>query len=195
MAAVGVTQVLITVKDYGSNMVNCTTTFTVTDTTKPTLSCPDDYTLATDSDKCSAPMPNFAAIVTASDPCGFNFTQTPSTGSTMSLGNHSVTIVATDPSGNQETCTVLLIVKDMTPPVISGCGSTQSTAVDNTCHSQIPELGSLTDNCGSVIHMQYPGNGTQVGIGTFSVTVNATDSSGSNFHYGMLTLSRKSSKL
>jgi hypothetical protein len=173
---IGVSTVTVTVTDLGGNKASCNTTFTVTYTTKPSLSCPTSYNQSTSSQACNAKVPNITALVTASDPCGYTLTQTIAIGSTIPAGSHAVNVTAMDPYGNMNMCTIMLMVIDQTAPVID-CGSVISQAVNNTCQSEVPTMPAPFDNCG-VIYTQSPAAGTVVGPGSFNVTINATDFEG-----------------
>jgi hypothetical protein len=95
-------QVLVTDEDITS-LGACMTTFTVTETTAPQISCPAPMAVGCDV-RLEAPV-EFAA--TATDNCDTSPTVTcePVSGSGFKVGARTVTCTAKDASGNTNTCT------------------------------------------------------------------------------------------
>src|SRR5207244_1273365 len=84
------------------------TSFTVTDTTAPVVTCsavPD----ASVEGNCQVAVPNLLAGVTVSDGCtpasAITVTQSPDAGTLVGLGPHTITVTATDAAGNSASCT------------------------------------------------------------------------------------------
>src|SRR2546430_3274896 len=92
-------------------------TFTVSDTSVPTVSCPAPTSASADG-RCQAAVPNVLSGVTASDSCsgtnGISLSQSPATGTLVGLGAHTITVTATDAAGNSTTCTTTFTVIDTT---------------------------------------------------------------------------------
>lgn len=94
-------------------------TITVADTVNPVITgCPADITVDQDSGECGA-------IVTwvapnASDACGISsFTSNYNSGDLIPVGVNEIVYVATDPSGNTDTCSFFITVNDTSAPVIA----------------------------------------------------------------------------
>jgi len=174
--------VTVTAMDSSGNSSSCTTTFTVNDTTPPTVTCPANSSASADAN-CQAAVPNYAASATASDNCGpVTKTQSPAAGTLVGLGPHTVTVTATDGAGNSSSCTTTFTVNDTTPPMVT-CPADSSASADANCQAAVPNYAAsatASDNCGPVTKTQSPAAGTLVGLGPHTVTVTATDGAGNS---------------
>src|SRR5207249_8571265 len=112
--------------------------------------------------------------------------QSPAPGSPVSgLGPHTITITATDDTGNSSTCTARLTLVDATIPVITTCAANQSVNANGSCAALVPNFTSgvvATDNCDSSVTItQSPAAGSTVsGLGPHTITITATDDTGNN---------------
>src|SRR5205814_650947 len=156
--------------------------FTVTDATLPTVSCPAP-TSASAGANCQAAVPDVLSGVTVSDNCSaastITLSQSPAAGTLVGLGAHTITVTATDPAGNSATCTTSFTVTDNTAPTVV-CPADSGASADANCQAAVPDvLGGVTvsDNCtatGAISLSQSPAAGTLVSVGTHTVTVTAT---------------------
>src|SRR5438874_6529751 len=180
----------ITVTPYTAlfRSATCTTTFTVTDATVPTVSCPAPTSASADG-TCQAVVPNVLSGVTASDSCsgtnGITMSQSPTAGTLMGLGANTITVTATDEAGNSATCTTTFTVIDATVPSVS-CPAPTSASAGAGCQAAVPNVLSgvtASDNCSAtngITLVQSPAAGTLVGLGTNTITVTATDEAGNS---------------
>src|SRR5205085_8835717 len=110
-------------------------TFTVNDTTVPSVSCPAPTSASADAG-CQAAVPNVLGGVTASDSCsatnGITLSQSPAAGTVVGLGAHTITVTATDAAGNNATCTTTFTVMDATVPSVS-CPAPTSASAGSGC--------------------------------------------------------------
>lgn len=115
----GPTVVTWTAVDTSGNVVTCQQTVTGVDTTAPTVTCPGSMTVSVAAN-CQATVPNVLANVTASDACDATVTisQSPTAGTAVALGTHTIVVTATDDAGKSATCSVSLAVVDPNVPVI-----------------------------------------------------------------------------
>ncbi len=101
------------------------------------------------------------------------------------LGDHTVTVTVTDPSGNTDTCTATITVVDAMGPQFGDChqdetvttdtGSTTYTLPDYVADGDVV----ATDNCTpSVTITQDPVSGTELAIGTHTISFETTDAEG-----------------
>jgi len=184
LADLGVHPVTITVTDASGNTSSCGTTFTVVDTTPPSVSCPAAVTVSADG-TCQGSVPNFLAGVSASDNCSslaqLVKTQNPAAGTVVGIGPHVVTITVTDAAGNANTCTTTFTVADTTPPAVN-CPAPVTASADGNCQAAVPNfLANLvaSDSCSpQLVKTQTPAAGTLVGRGAHPVTITVSDSSG-----------------
>src|SRR5207253_1526980 len=117
LVGLGPHTITVTATDAAGNSATCTTTFTVNDTTAPTVSCPAP-TSASAGANCQAAVPSVLSGVTVSDNCSqtsaITVTQSPVAGTLVGLGPHTITVTAIDAAGNSATCTTTFTVNDTT---------------------------------------------------------------------------------
>jgi len=160
MVGLGPHTVHITANDGSSNndgAGNTSTkdvTFTVNDTTEPTITCPANVTTNTAPGTCSAAVVTGPA--TATDNCDSNptITATRSDGQPLIAlypkGTTTITWTATDASGNHSSCTQTVTVVDNELPTITFNGNTPSMSPPNhSYHTFTPAdfISSVSDNC------------------------------------------------
>jgi hypothetical protein len=168
----------------------CTEEVTVTtvDDVDPTVICPGNATVAVD-DNCTQAIADYTRLAQAQDNCTATnmiaVTQAPAEGSNLNLGANTVTITATDQSGNDVNCTFTVTAVDRIAPEVV-CPTDAEVAVDADCQYTIPDLTAgvaVTDNCsamGAISLAQTPVQGqVRSGDGTVvMVTLTATDEAG-----------------
>ncbi len=185
LVGTGVTTVTITVKDAANNATTCTTTFTVSDVTAPTITTCAPAQTGTTNGTCQAAVPNFTTGVVANDNCtaagSLVITQSPAAGTLVGTGVTTVTITVKDAANNTTTCTTTFTVSDVTAPVITACAPAQTGTTNGTCQAAVPNFTTgvvANDNCtaaGSLVITQSPAAGTLVGTGVTTVTITVKD--------------------
>ncbi|SEP79506.1 HYR domain-containing protein [Neolewinella agarilytica] len=182
--------VTITATDPSGNMTSCVITVELADTTRPTIICPNDTTLAVDA-ACAALIPDYTSLAetadNCNDPAGITVTQVPVPGTMVSdeASLITVTLTATDESGNSLSCDFSVQLIDSIPPMIT-CPADDLISVDGACEIMLPDYrpnAAPTDNCSdptAITLTQIPAPGTPLsGDGTTQeVTIIATDESG-----------------
>ena len=116
------------------------------DTTPPTVVCPPDSAVSVDAN-CQATIPDVLAGVTASDNCGTitSLTQSPAAGTVVGTGAHTITVTATDGSGNAGTCTTVFTASDTTAPVVI-CPTFPPITPGAGCQAVVPEMVNIADS-------------------------------------------------
>ena len=185
VVGVGAHLITITATDAAGNTSTATTTFTVNDTTAPTISAPANVTVSTGAGAttCGTVVSN-AQLGTASatDNAGsvsIARSGVPA-GNVFPVGTTTITYTATDNAGNSATATQTVTVIDNTAPTITAPPPTSVNA-DSAGHALIPNVATAAnkgDNCGPVTVTQSPLAGTVVGVGTYVITITATDAAG-----------------
>ncbi|WCL81687.1 gliding motility-associated C-terminal domain-containing protein [Saprospira sp. CCB-QB6] len=130
----------------GTNTASCSALVTVLDTTAPTAICRN---LTVDLDAAgNATLLADSVGILSTDNSGSPLSFTYSGGATTvsydcsNLGTNTVTIIVIDPSGNRDSCTATITVRDVTPPTVicqpatiyldnNGQASLSTTDVDN----------------------------------------------------------------
>lgn len=148
------------------------------DETAPSIACPDDMMVSTDSGDCIASGLTIPTA-TASDTCGLE-SVTHDGPESFPLGDTVVTWTATDTSGNTATCTMTVTVIDDANPVIDDCPIDVSLPAEvGTCQAMVHWIEpSAGDNCGLDAFTSAHSPGESFPLGATTVTYTATDSSG-----------------
>jgi hypothetical protein len=169
--------VTLTVTDVNNNTAQCTFTVAKVDNTAPTIACPATQTLALGAN-CSAALPDYRGVATASDNCGTPMvTQSPAPGTMVSnTGNMTVTLTATDLNNNTMQCSFTVIKADNTPPAAVCINTTLIFNGQQSLPLDANELVDAADNCGvqSITISPTTIFATQVGQ-IVPVTVTVTD--------------------
>ena len=168
--------ITITAKDVSNNSAICSFKVNASaDVIPPVITCIGDQTIA-----CGSTIPDYTALVTATDNCDTSpvLTQSPIAGTAFTDGM-TITITAKDVSGNSATCSFKVNTSaDTTAPVIS-CIGNQTLP----CGSIIPDytlLVSANDNCdASPTLAQSPIAGTAFTDG-MTISITAKDVSGNS---------------
>jgi hypothetical protein len=184
----GAHPITVTVKDAAGNTSTANVSFTVVDTTAPSiLSVPAPITASSDSN-CQGTVPNVVSSVVASDNCTpanlLVTTQTPAAGTTLGLGAHLITMTVKDTAGNTSTANISFTVVDTTAPSILSSPASLTVSADANCQAAVPNvLASIvaSDNCtpaNLLVKTQTPAAGTILGHGSYTITVTVKDVAG-----------------
>lgn len=114
---IGVTELTIIVSDISGNTDMCTAIVTIEDVIAPEISCPENQIIELTEEMPVFELPDYIATgdATASDNCEpvALFTQDPVPGTLLEEGEYTITLCATDASGNESCCTFELTVEDV----------------------------------------------------------------------------------
>lgn len=176
------TAVTITATDQAGNSNTCVFNVVLNDTINPVVVCPSAQTVAINS-SCSYSIPTITGLVSGTDNCSslanMSITQNPVAGSSAN-GITPVLITLTDENGNSTTCETSILPDDITPPTII-CPATQTVSAGTACDFTLTNyitLATITDNCTFYTYSQSPSIGTQVPVGTNTITLSAIDAGG-----------------
>jgi len=176
----GVTNVTYIVTDDNGNADSCSFNITVIDTEPPVITCGGDIDVALDSN-CAFTLLDYTTMATVVDNCSVTYIQSPSAG-TLILDTTVVTIIATDPSGNADSCSFVVNPSDVTAPIFT-CVGDQVLVLDDNCEAIIPDysLGmNISDYCDTLPTVtQSPAVGTVYSsVSTVATYVMVQDASG-----------------
>ncbi|MEM9022589.1 MAG: HYR domain-containing protein, partial [Bacteroidota bacterium] len=191
---VGVTTNTFVVTDTSGNSDTCSFTITVTDTIPPVITCPANILVSNDSGDCSAvvmyPTPG------ATDNCGIDTVQQIAglaSGAMFPVGVTTNMWVATDTSGNSDTCRFNVVVTDDEAPMaiprnvivyLDGSGTASLTAAmvdsasSDNCAIDTLILDSTTFSCahtGSAVTVNLIVNDTNGNADTAQAMVTVLD--------------------
>jgi hypothetical protein len=160
------------------NSDTCTFTLTVIDSTAPTLACPVFDTLFLDSN-CVAFVPNYTSMIVSTDNCSSVTTESQSiaAGSPLTgLGSlNPITFTAADATGNEDSCSFVMVLMDNTPPTMN-CPSVDFTPAVLDCNPMVNFTApAILDNCSNSIVTSTHAPGDQFPVGSTTVTYTATD--------------------
>ena len=113
-ADIGDNTVELTVTDQSGNSVTASATVTVSDGTLPEIICPSDFTVSVSGGNYTVPNYLQEGDVVASDNCDndLNSVQTPTPGTVLGVGMHTITVEVTDDSANTAQCTFVVTVEN-----------------------------------------------------------------------------------
>ncbi|MGX0297065.1 putative Ig domain-containing protein [Staphylococcus epidermidis] len=193
---VGSYDIKVTTTDESGNATETTFTIDVKDTTKPTVESVADQTQEVNTEitpiNIEATDNGGQAVTNKVDglPDGVTFDETTNTisGTPSEVGSYDITVTTTDESGNSETTTFTIEVKDTTKPTVEDIAD-QTQEVNTEIE---PIKIEAKDNSGQAVTNKVEGlpdgvtfdeatntiSGTPSEVGSYTVTVTTTDESG-----------------
>lgn len=178
---VGVNQVVLTATDGSGNSNTCTVDVTVNDVTNPTIVTVND-TVYLNAAGTASIVPGDVDGGSTDDCAPLSLTVTPNTFNCSNVGNNSVSLAGTDPSGNNSSAPAIVTVLDTLPPTAVCVNDTVILDVNGTALLNVSSIdGGSFDNCGTVTST-VNGSSTvaftcaDVGVNTLTMTV--TDANG-----------------
>lgn len=162
----------------GINTATCSFSVTVLDVETPVLSnIPGAIAQSNDAGQCGAVV-NWNPVA-AVDNCVATVTSSMNSGDLFPVGTTTVTVIATDPSGNADTSSFTVTVTDTEAPVIANVPANITVGNDAGMCSAVVSWTPPTasDNCSATLSSnENPGN--TFPVGTTTVTYITTDAAG-----------------
>ncbi|MCW0484806.1 HYR domain-containing protein, partial [Gaoshiqia sediminis] len=180
-AHVGQNNVVLTVTDVNGNSSTANAVVTVVDDIDPVLSCPTSITLPADAGMCGA-IVAFAATV--SDNCSAEITYSQNPGSFFPVGTTSVTVTATDPSGNSDVCSFDVEVTNSAPHSVVITGPDSPNAVGTNV---ILSATFIDENIATAVWKAFDGT-TDVDEVMYNISGNSTNHTFVNLPVGVHTI-------
>jgi hypothetical protein len=174
---------VVTATDANGNNSTQTIVVTVQDVINPSLSLtPAAITIGLDANG-SASLSTSQIVTSVTDNCsGVSVTVSPSTFGCSDLGSNTVTVTATDASGNTTTATKTITVVDLIDPIITVVTNPSDVVLDATGSASITPsmvVSTVTDNCTTAPTVTVtPTTVDCSDLGVVTVTVIAIDGSG-----------------
>lgn len=178
----GTNTVVVTATDANGNVSTSNMTVVVSDNIAPTLNLVSSaVTLALDASG-SAVLSTSQVVSSVTDNCsGVTVTVSPNSFGCSDLGANTVTVTATDGSGNTTTSTTSVTVVDNIDPVITVVANPADVILDATGSGSITAamVASATDNCTAAPTITVtPTTVDCSDLGVVTVTVIASDANG-----------------
>ncbi len=173
---IGTTYVNWIVADASGNQQNCTYSIVVEDNQNPTIvGCPSNFSIAAEPGLCGASaswqIPNVV------DNCGATLSGNYNPGQFFNVGQHTITYLALDASGNNFTCSFNISVLDNELPTLALSEDISS------CNSFVTFTNPVGfDNCGiqSIIQLSGLPSGSNFPVGTTTNIFQITDINGNS---------------
>ena len=141
--AVGTNPVVLAAFDASGNAAYSTNFVLVVDQTPPSITCPGNISVPADAEQSSRS--NVAYTANATDNCAVtNVSCVPPSGSTFSLGAHSVHCTATDSSGNTAACDFNVVVTGSGPLVVNAADTVNVRIPDGSPVGLVSEVTLAT---------------------------------------------------
>ena len=187
---VGANTVTLFVSDSYGNHTSATATVTVQDVSKPVFtSAQANVTVALDAVSGKAILANYVSAATATDNCSALITQLPAAGTSMVINvPTTVTLTATDPSGNYTTQSFTVTATDQTPPVVLTKNITVSLDANGSAVITSASVNNgSTDNVGIASYSLDKTSFNCANVGPNTVTLTVKDAAG-NTSAGIATV-------
>ncbi len=170
--------VTLTVNDGNGNSATCTATVTVEDNTAPVASCPATIADVVLDANGNGTLPANIGDGSSTDNCSATETSPTVSFSCADVGVQTVTLTATDGSGNTDTATCSFNVVDSTPPVAQCQNFTTDLDPDGTYNLPASQIDNgSSDNCGISSLSVSPSSFDCSNVGANTVTLTVTDAS------------------
>ena len=171
----------LTVTNSDNNSDNCTAIITVADSTAPAAVCGNITAYIYSAGSVTISTADIDGGT--SDNCQANLSLSKSTFTCSEIGANTLTMYATDPSGNTDSCATVLTVLDTVSPTITCVNDISANVNAGQCIATV-SYGTITgdDNCSSTgvttMLTSGLGSGGNFPIGVSTEVWTATDSSG-----------------
>jgi gliding motility-associated-like protein len=182
---IGKSNVTYTATDAKGNSATCAFTVTVTDLQKPKINCPPTNEIKVDANpnNCGQTV----ALPTFSDNSGKTPTIIASSNISPTdfypVGKTNITFTVKDSSGNTQTCSYAIIVKDVIKPSFTNAPDLTVNTDPSSCMGTLPPTAvpNATDACNNTaITVTRIPAGDKFPIGVTMVTFTATDQDGNS---------------
>ncbi len=173
---VGATPVKCVASDASNNKDSCEFTVAINDRELPTISCPANINKSNDPGECGA---NVDYSASANDNCpDVVLSCTPPSGGTFSLGTANVKCVASDASGNKDSCQFTVTITDTEPPSITCSPDITVNTGPSVTGVNKSYTVTASDRCSNATVVCNPPSGSLFPIGSTTVNCTAADAAG-----------------
>ncbi|WP_188443423.1 HYR domain-containing protein, partial [Planktosalinus lacus] len=182
---VGIVDVVVTATDSSGNETSCVTQLEIIDNIAPVLVCQDiDLSIGEDGTVTLDPM-DLLDMDNTVEACGLDIVTADITQFDCSdIGSEvEVTVFVEDVNGNIASCTAMVTIVDTVAPVVTCPDDLLVDPEPNGLYTLEDFIASgeasAVDNCSEDVTLtQTPAPGTQLGVGTYTITITAEDEFG-----------------
>ncbi|WP_339697166.1 choice-of-anchor B family protein [uncultured Marixanthomonas sp.] len=153
------------------------------DTTNPVAVC-QNATVSLNSNGEIIVDPNLLDGGSSDDSGSFSLSLSENTFTCSDIGENTVTLIVTDPSGNTDNCAAIITIEDTTDPILT-CTANTTVEYDSGVNFYtlpdyvINDMVQASDNCTqSPSILQDPIAGTELTEGTYTINFEAEDDAG-----------------
>ncbi len=174
--------VVVTVADAAGNSALCDVIVTITDDSAPVITFTPGPQIANTGNNPRAPLPDVAALVTATDNVAvISKTQTPLAGTLLPPGIYTVVVTVSDADAHIAQTTVQVTVVDDYAPTIVSSPAPFTIVTDDNATAALPDVAKdvvAIDNVGVVSKTQSPAADTLRAPGVYEIIVTVSDAAG-----------------
>ena len=189
---IGITNVSIIATGASGNTATYTFTINVVDSISPTFTSSPNNIIVEATSSSGAQVSYSAATATDSADNSVDISYSHASGSIFPIGKTTITIIATDNSGNTATDTFTITVQDTTSPKFTSVPNNLTSEAASSSGAVVSyPPATATDSTDNSVDISYShASGSIFPIGVTNVTVTATDNAG-NIATEMFTITVK----
>lgn len=180
--AISVSQTaILNVTDEGGNTSFVEIELELAANAAPIVICPEDKFEALSFPNCTFVLPDYRDELTVTDECDFVVFQSPSPGSILSVGNHTINFTVTDFAGAISQCSLLLSLEDNEAPIVTVLPEAY-VSIDENCSYVFDDASILFEwqdcDMNQIVRDFSIPLGTELDLGVYEVVLQIQDGNG-----------------
>lgn len=180
--AINVSQTaILNVTDAGGNTSFVEIELELAPNAAPTVICPEDKQEALSFPNCTFVLPDYRDELTVTDECDFLVFQSPSPGSILSVGNHTINFTVTDFAGATNQCSLQLSLEDNEAPIVTVLPEAY-VSIDEDCSYVFDDASILFEwqdcDMNQIVRDFSIPLGTELDLGVYEIVLQIQDGNG-----------------